>query len=146
MLLDVNKVSYFKKALHLLIPKDTVKQGGDVPFTDDDIKKMISSTTSKRNIALIHFFASIGGRPAVLYDPVLRFKNVYPMRNGCKAVLLYSDSKEEYYAFLTPEASRFLDDYRDKINQNCEASSEFLNEIGTNEMRSNEVAKQRVDS
>jgi len=34
----------------------------------------------------------------------------------------------------------------DKINQNCEASSEFLNEIGTNEMRSNEVAKQRVDS
>jgi len=114
LLLDVNKVTYFKKALHLLIPKDNVKQGGDVPFTDDDIRKMISSTTSKRNIALIHFFASVGGRPGVLYDPVLSFKNVYPMPNGSKALLLYSDSKEEYCAFLTPEASRFLDDYRDE--------------------------------
>ena len=32
---------------------------------------------------------------------------------GCKAVLLYSGSNEEYWAFLTPEASRTLDDYVD---------------------------------
>jgi len=37
---------------------------------------------------------------------------------GCKVVLMYEGSKEEYWAFLTPEASKSIDDYRDwRINK-----------------------------
>jgi len=37
---------------------------------------------------------------------------------GCKAVRLYDESNEEYWGFLTPEASVAIDDYVDeRINQ-----------------------------
>jgi len=114
LFLDVNKVRYFRKALHLLFPKDDEKAGGNKAFTDDDVLEQLGATTSLRNKALIHFFASVGGRPAVLWDPPLLYKNVYPMPYGCKAVLLYIDSKSEYWAFLTPEAARALEKYRDE--------------------------------
>jgi len=118
LFLKVNKILYYKDALHLMFPKDNVKKGNDKPYTTDDIRKMLASTTKIRTKALILFFASIGSRPAVLTDPILKFKNVFPMPFGCKAILCYNDSNEEYWAFLTPEASKALDDYVDyRINK-----------------------------
>lgn len=124
LFLDVNRKQYFPKSINRLIPKDKNKKGNDKPFTDEDIQKMLESTTSKRNKALILFFSSIGGRPSVLVDPILCFKHLHAMPFGCKAVLMYSGSDEEFWGFLTPEASKALDEYRDerirkgeKINQ-----------------------------
>jgi len=36
------------------------------------------------------------------------------LEDGCKGVLIYPGSKEEYWSFLTPEASIILDEYLEK--------------------------------
>lgn len=114
LFLEVNKKLFHKRALHLLYPKDTTKTGNGVPYSNEDVLKLLDRETSKRNIALIHFFASTGARPNALNDPVLRFKHIFPMPLGCKALLMYSGSNEEYWGFLTPESSNALDDYVDE--------------------------------
>jgi len=114
LFLDVNRIQYFPKAINRLIPKEKTKKGNDKPFTDEDIQKMLDYTNKTRNKALVLFFSSIGGRSAVLVDPILCFKNLYPMPLGCKAVLMYSNSDEEYWGFLTPESSKALEEYRDE--------------------------------
>jgi|GEM_PF-918367 len=113
LFLEVNKKMFYRKALHLMYPKETTKTGNEYPYSTEDILKLLNSR-SKRTIALVHFFASTGARPAVVDDPVLKFKNIHPMQNGCKGVFLYDESNEEYWAFLTPEASKALDDYVDE--------------------------------
>ena len=114
LFLEVNKKMFYKRALHLMYPKDTTKKGNEFPYTNEDVLKILKHLKSKRSIALVHFFASTGARPAVIDDPILKFKNVYPMQNGCKAVFLYDESNEEYWAFLTQEASKALDEYVDE--------------------------------
>jgi len=110
LLLEMNKVPIYKKILRKLLPSKT-KAAGDVPFTTEEIEKMLSLCTKHRTRALVLFFASTGARPAAIEDPVLTLKHVQDMPNGCKSILIYEDSDEEYYSFLTPEASSSLDDY-----------------------------------
>jgi len=114
LFLDVNRKQYFPKSINRLIPKDRTKKGNDKPFTDEDIQKMLDYTNSSRNKALVLFFSSVGGRSAVLVDPVLCFKHLYSMTFGCKAVLMYAGSNEEYWGFLTPESSKAFEVYRDE--------------------------------
>lgn len=114
LFLEVNKKTFYRKALHLMYPKETTKTGNEYPYSNEDILKMLEHVKSKRTIALIHFFASTGARPAVIDDPILTFKNIHPMKDGCKAVFLYDESNEEYWAFLTPEASKALEEYVDE--------------------------------
>jgi len=114
LFLDVNRIQYFPKAINRLIPKDKTKKGSSKPFTDKDIQNMLDYTNSTRNKALVLFFSSIGGRPAVLTDPILCFKHLHSMPHGCKAVLMYANSDEEYWGFLTPEAATALEVYRDE--------------------------------
>jgi integrase/recombinase XerD len=114
LFLDVNRKHYFPKSINKQIPKDKTKKGNDKPFTDEDIQSMLDYTNSSRNKALVLFFSSIGGRSAVLVDPILCFKHLYSMPFGCKAILMYSGSNEEYWGFLTPESSKALEKYRDE--------------------------------
>ena len=114
LFLEVNKVFFHKKALHMLYPKNVDKIGNDLPYTTEDLRKFLAIAKKKKTIALIHFFASTGARPAVVEDPILRFCHVTPMPYGCKGVLMYAGSNEEYWGFLTPEASQALDDYVDE--------------------------------
>ena len=110
---ELNKKTIYKKILHKMIPGKE-KGGSDKPYTTQDIQKMLLATASKRDRALIHLYASTGARPKSIEDPVLTFENVHDMPHGCKAVLLYAGSKDEYWSFLTPEASRALQDYVDE--------------------------------
>lgn len=71
LFLDVGRKQYFPKSINRYIPKDKTRKGNNKPFTDDDIQKMVDYTNSSRNKALILFFSSIGGRSAVLVDPIL---------------------------------------------------------------------------
>ncbi len=114
LFLDVNRKQYYPKAINRFIPRNQSKKGNSKPFTDEDIQKMLDYTNSSRNKALVLFFSSVGGRSAVLTDPVLCFKHLHSMPFGCKAVLMYENSDEEYWGFLTPESSRALEVYRDE--------------------------------
>jgi len=108
LFLDMNKMVFYKKILHKLIPSDDYVSGGDKPFTTEEIQKMLKATAKLRSKALIYFLASTGARPASITDPVLRLKHLEDMPENCKAIKLYDGSRESYWAFLTPEATDAL--------------------------------------
>ncbi len=110
---ELNKKVIYKRILHKMIPAKE-KAFNDLPFTSQDIQKILLATASKRDRALVHFYASTGARPKAIDDPVLTFENVHDMPHGCKALLLYAGSNEEYWAFLTPEGSAALQEYVDE--------------------------------
>jgi hypothetical protein len=76
-------------------------------------------TKSLRNKALTHFFTSSGTRPGALIDPILCIKHLVEMSHPknpaiskwCYGVKIYDESREDYWVFLTPEATSALDKY-----------------------------------
>ncbi len=104
---ECNRKNINKKLLHRLFP-EIQKPGGEKPYSTEDIQKMLSCSTKKRTRAFIHFLASTGSRPSAIVDPVLKMKHISDMLLGCKSVIIYAGSREEYWGFLTPEASKAL--------------------------------------
>jgi|CXWL01.1.fsa_nt_gi integrase/recombinase XerD len=86
-----------------------VKKSGANPWKTTDIRKMLLVTRHTRDKALVHFLASTGARIGCIEG--LKIRNIVDMPLECKAVLIYDDDKEEYWAFLTPEASKAVQDY-----------------------------------
>jgi len=114
----INRIPIHWEIIRRMIPAK-VKSAGSIPWSTAQIKKMLDVSNSKRNTALIHFLSSTGARIGVL-DHQLQFKHLVDMGDGCKGVLLYADSTEEYWSFLTPEASKSLEDYFEEREQDGE--------------------------
>jgi len=132
---DMNRRNFHKKEVTRSNTKEDVLPSGQVPSTDADVGAMIAFTYNLRNKAVLHFIASTGIRPRALVDPVLRWKHLTSLpdisdlygdfsenpnfihnpklkyQRHCYAVKVYDQSKEGYFAFLTPEASDALDKY-----------------------------------
>lgn len=89
-----------------------IKISGAKPYTTEQVKTILEFATSLRNKAIIHFLASSGVRVGALPD--LRLSNITEMPMNCKAIIVYEGSIEKYITFLTPEASKILDDYLDQ--------------------------------
>lgn len=79
-------------------------------YTSKEIRKMLNNTKNLRNIALIHFLASTGARIGV-FDHMMTINHLRKMSYGCVAIRLYADEIEEYWSFLTPQATRALNKY-----------------------------------
>jgi len=120
LFLDMNMKTYHRKVLHKLIPSDDYVRGGDIPFTTEEIQRLLNSTTKLRTKAIIHFLACTGARPGAITDPILRLKHLEDMPNGCKVLKLYEGSKEGYWTFLTPEAAKSLSHYLNSRKLNGE--------------------------
>lgn len=120
LFLDMNRILYYKKILRKLLPSNDKEQGGRYPYTTEEIQRMLSVTIKLRSKAVIHYFASTGSRPASIEDPILRMKHIENMPHNCKSVLIYDGSKQGYYAFLTPEASKALTNYFNQRIRNGE--------------------------
>ncbi len=137
------------KPLESLFPRG-VRRTGYRAWTTQQIQEMIdrcSGANISRNKALIHFMASIGGRIGI-HEHHLSMKHLLPMSSNdtqnmdCYAVLLYAESDESaeekdyrdlsndvvsgdsYWAFLTPEATKWLKRYHGE-RQRC---GEMLND------------------
>jgi len=108
---DTNDISINWKKIHRLLPAQE-KKSGSKAYTTKHIQKMLYATTDLRNKAIIHLMASSGVRIGAL--PEMKIKHVKVMRDDCKVVTVYPDDKEEYFTFLTPEASGALDEYLNK--------------------------------
>lgn len=117
LFLEVNDVELNWKKIARLYPAK-VKLSGNSAWQTKDIQKMLESTNSLKNKAIIHFMASTGVRVGALVD--LRLSHLRDMPNNCKMVLIYEDSTEEYFTFLTPEATVSLDNYLDERKQQGE--------------------------
>lgn len=79
-------------------------------YTTKEVKDLVHNATNLRNKALIHFFASTGARVGV-FDHDLSISHMKKMPYGCTAVLLYAGDVEEYWTFLTPQATKALNAY-----------------------------------
>lgn len=86
-----------------------IKKSGANPWKTEDIRKMLSHARYTRDKAIVLFLASTGSRIGSIEG--LKVKSLVDMSLNCKAVLIYGDDKEEYWAFLTPEATKCLQDY-----------------------------------
>ena len=95
-----------------------VKRSGYAAWSHNNARKIVESAKGLRNKALIHLLASTGCRIGAIPD--LKLKHVTEMPAGCKAILFYEGSNEEYYGFLTPEASIPLDEYLEKRQRDGE--------------------------
>lgn len=109
------------KRIKKMIPTQ-VKKAGYSAYQNDDIKTMLISAGSKRNRTIISFLASIGCRIGAIPD--LKIEHLSNMSDGCKSVLFYEGSNEEYYGFLTQEASKVLDEYLDERRKDGEHLTE----------------------
>jgi integrase len=110
--LEMNDVSINFKKIRRLFPekkKTAVERG----WTTDEVQKMLSITTDLRTMAIIYFENASGGRIG-LFDE-LQIKHLHEINDEtygkCYAITGYAESKEEYMTFLTPEATKALDDY-----------------------------------
>ena len=81
-------------------------------YTTGEIRTMLSNTMGARDAALIHFLVSTGARIGV-FDHDLLMGHTRRMSHGCRAVRLYAGEIEEYWTFLTPQASNALDLHHD---------------------------------
>lgn len=87
-----------------------------LPYTDDDIRELLASTTNIRNKAFIHFLAATGCRVGAI--PELTIEDVKPIEDGA-VITIYKDTTEEYRTCLTPEALYYLKKYlAQRINTN----------------------------
>jgi len=103
--------------IHKMYPAE-VKKTGNKAWTRQHIQEMLKCTTKKRTRALILFLASTAGRVGVVEE--LKIKHLAEMEGNCKSVLFYEGSKEEYYGFLTPEASTALEEYLEERRKDGE--------------------------
>ena len=96
--------------------------GGGSAYSDKDIKSILNAIPTpknrsrkiKRNVALVHFFAASGCRVRAISG--LELKDLTRIEN-CYAVRVYARSMYEYTTFLTPEATKALDDYHGSLNE-----------------------------
>ena len=118
---EVNDIELKVKKIKKLFP-EKIKKSGSEAWSTKDVQRMLSSTTSIKNQALIHFLASTAVRIGAIPD--MKLKHISRMSDGCKCIKVYEDSTEEYFVFLIPEASTALDLYFEKRKQD----REFLDE------------------
>ena len=111
----MNDCIWHKDRVRRTISQDDTIPGGQVPVTTEEIYQMLQHTKSARTICLVHFIADTGMRPAGLTDPIIRIKHLHEMRTSdgqkCYALKIYDGSKSGYWAFLTPETVKLLDNY-----------------------------------
>ena len=108
---DMNDVIWNRRIVKKSIHRDDTVPGGSKAATDNDVFDLIDSCNNRLESALLHFLFSTGIRPGAIADPVLKVKHLKKMELGCYAIRVYDESKEGYWAFLTPEAAKALDNY-----------------------------------
>ena len=106
--LIINDRQVNSKKLAMFLPAES-KPGGEKAITTEQVQRMLSYVGTKRAKTIIYLFASTGSRPEALCE--LKMKHVGQMPDGCKSLILYADSTHELTTFLTPEASKALDEY-----------------------------------
>ncbi len=106
---DVSDVILNKVKIKRMYPAK-VKIQGYRAYDREQIKEMLSNSKKKRSKAIVLMFVSSGIRIGGLVG--LRMKDIVDVPNSkCKCLTIYHDENEEYITFLTPEASKALDDY-----------------------------------
>lgn len=113
---------------------------GGLAYSDNDVKKIIlaidktklskkkkkpfPTKTKLRTRALIHFLAASGCRVGAL--PYVSLKDLERIES-CYCVKIYPGSSGEYITFLTPEASKVLDEYLRQFKERMKGYEYVIN-------------------
>lgn len=114
----MNRIKIYWEIIQKMFPEKT-KRSGQKAWTDEHVRRMIQFSNSARNKALVHFMASTGGRIGIHNFP-LQMQHLQDVGDDCRAVLIYAGDKDEYWAFLTPEANQALEDSFEQRRQDNE--------------------------
>jgi len=122
LFLDMNDIVINWVKIRKFLPEAS-KPSGQKAYTNEDCIEILNSSINKKFRCLVHLLASSGMRIGAVRE--LKMKHLEEMPHGCKSVLVYAGSKEEYYTFISQEAVKALDDYIDeRISQGDKINSD----------------------
>jgi integrase len=104
-----DKILNFKK-LKKMFPA-TVKRSGQEAWHTEHVQSMLSIAKTLRSKAIIHVLVASGMRLGAISE--LKLKHIRDIED-CKAIIVYEGSNDEYWTFLTPEATRIVNMYLEK--------------------------------
>ncbi len=105
----MNQIDLNWNIIHKMFPQKQKPQSLR-SYSTQEVREIVSAASSLRDKALIHFLASTGARIGI-FDHELSIKHIRKMPHGSNAVKLYAEHIEEYWSFLTPQASKALNAY-----------------------------------
>ena len=115
VLLDANSVPIHWKSLNKLLPRRESKSK-DRAYTREEIQKMLKVANNITDKVLILMFSSGGFRleswDYFTWKDIIFFKNDDGIYRGA-ALLIYRGDPESYFTFITPEACKALEIYRE---------------------------------
>ena len=115
---DVCAITHFFRMNDMEIPMfkakkfmpDTIKIRGDKPYTTELLQQALLGVAGYHQFhAVIHFLCATGARGGVTEH--LKIKHIGELKDDCKSVLCYADTKDEYLTFIHPEAIAALDQW-----------------------------------
>ena len=115
VMLDSNRIPIHWKSLNKLLPRRESKSK-DRAYTREEIQKMLAVTNDITDKVIILLFSSGGFRLEAwdyfTWKDVIFFKNNDGTYKGA-SLLIYRGDPESYFTFITPEACKALDLYRE---------------------------------
>ncbi|QLH10259.1 site-specific integrase [Nitrosarchaeum sp. AC2] len=115
VLLDANRIPIHWKSLHKLLPRRESKSQ-DRAYTREEIQKMLDVSNDLTDKVIVLMFSSGGFRLEAwdyfTWKDVTFFKNDDGTYKGA-ALLIYRGDPENYFTFITPEACKALELYRE---------------------------------
>ena len=103
------------KKIRKFLP-ETIKLTGQNAYQTEHVRKMLTVTKKLQHRALIHFYAASGVRRGTIHYQYNRddkrplvLGDLRDMPHGCKMIVGYRDTKDEFRSFLTPEAVNALE-------------------------------------
>lgn len=128
--LKVNRIKFDKESITILFP-DKKKFGGHDAITTEQLVKLINAADTKRDRAVVYFFAATGARPEAVCD--LQLKHITKYQDGYYKVILYSeDYKHEMITFIHQESAKFYEEWLDEREQNGEKLTDDSWAFGNN--------------
>ena len=116
VLLDSNRVAIHWKSLTKLLPRFE-RGSNDRAYTREEIQKMLEVSKDITDNVLVLLFSSGGFRLEAwdyfTWKDAVFFRNNDGTFKGA-ALLVYRGDPERYWTFITPEACKALDTYREK--------------------------------
>lgn len=114
-LLDSNAIGLHWKSLYRMYPR--AKKTEDRAYTREELQKMIQVSSDITDKLIVQLFSSGGFRVEAwnyfTWKDVIFFKNDSNSFKGA-ALLVYRGDPESYWTFITPEACKTLQDYREQ--------------------------------
>ena len=98
---------------------EQIKIRGDKPYTTELLQQALRCVAGYTQFnAVIHFLCATGARGGITEH--LKIKHIGELKDGCKSVLCYADTKDEYLTFIHPEAIAALDQWLEVRKQRGE--------------------------